>query len=216
LLGIDAVQETNAHYPMTNAASPEGRCKTKRCAPPAPPYFARPMLREDDFQYALENTRVIRQPAQAIQTFGTTSFRFMLVTELMDQIDRVRVRDGRIHAERPSIIAPQHYAKLMLDGFGDNARGYAEWLETHGSDLRVLRYGFQFRKTDISEEIVHAPKEDVIGRLGDMLDKADEPMSTIIEGVEDGWEVCLMKFTIDLIQRSAGENLGEWKRRGLL
>ncbi|MGH8046144.1 MAG: hypothetical protein ACREKL_02765 [Chthoniobacterales bacterium] len=174
------------------------------------------MFREDDFHYALENTRVIRQPAQAIQTFGTTSFRFMLVTELMDQIDRVRVRDGRIHAERPSIIAPQHYAKLMLDGFGDNARGFAEWLEQHGGDLRVLRYGFQFRKTDISEEIVHAPKEDVIGRLGDQLDKADEPMSTIIEGVEDGWEVCLMKFTIDLIQRSAGENLGEWKRRGLL
>jgi hypothetical protein len=174
------------------------------------------MLREDDFQYALENTRVIRPPAQAIQTFGTTSFRFMLVTELMDQVDRVRVRDGRIHAERPSIIAPQHYAKLMLDGFGENARGFADWLETHGNDLRVLRYGFQFRKTDISEEIVHAPKDDVIGRLGELLDNRDEPMSTIIEGVEEGWEVCLLKFTIDLIQRSAGENVGEWKRRGLL
>lgn len=174
------------------------------------------MFREDDFQYALENTRVIRPPAQAIQTFGTTSFRFMLVTELMDHVDRVRVRDGRINAERPSIIAPQHYAKLMLDGFGENAQGFAEWLQAHGGDLRVLRYGFQFRKTDISEEIVHAPKEDVIGRLGERLDKGDEPMSTIIEGVEEGWEVCLLKFTIDLIQRSAGENLGEWKRRGLL
>lgn len=174
------------------------------------------MFREDDFQYALENTRVIRPPAQAIQTFGTTSFRFMLVTELMDQIDRVRVRDGKIHAERPSIISPQHYSKLMLDGFGDDARGFADWLETHGRDMRFLRYGFQFRKTDISEEIVHAPKEDVIGRLGEMLDNSDEPMSTIIEGVEDAWEVCLLKFTVDLIQRSAGENVGEWKRRGLL
>jgi len=25
-----------------------------------------------------------------------------------------------------------------------------------------------------------------------------------------------MKFTMDLIQRSAGSNLAEWKRRGLL
>jgi hypothetical protein len=174
------------------------------------------MYREDDFQYALENTRVVRPPTQVIQTFGTTSFRFLLVTELMDQIDRVRVRDGRVHAERPAIVAPQHYSKLLLDGFGEEARGFADWIEQSGRDLRFLRYGFQFRKTDISEEIVHAPKEDVIGRLGEMLDNQDEPMSTIIEGVDDAWEVCLMKFTVDLVQRSAGENVQEWKRRGLL
>jgi len=174
------------------------------------------MFREDDFQYALENTRVIRPPAQAIQTFGTTSFRFMLVTELMDQIDRVRVRDGRIHAERPAIVTPANYSKLMLEGFGEEARGFADWLEGQGRDLRFLRYGFQFRKTDISEEIVHSPKADVIGRLGELLDERDEPMSTIIEGVDDAWEVCLMKFTVELVQRSAGENVQEWKRRGLL
>jgi hypothetical protein len=178
--------------------------------------FPASMFREDDFQYALENTRVIRPPVQAIQTFGTTSFRFMLVTELMDQVDRVRVRDGRIHAERPSIVTPQNYSKLLLDGFGEEARGFADFLESHGRDLKFLRYGFQFRKTDISEEIVHAPKADVIGRIGEMLDARDEPMSTIIEGVDDAWEVCLMKFTVELIQRSAGENVLEWKRRGLI
>lgn len=174
------------------------------------------MFREDDFQYALENTRVIRPPQQAIQTFGTTSFRFLLVTELMDQIDRVRIRDGRIHAERPAIVTPQNYSKLLLEGFGEEARGFADWLENQGRELKFLRYGFQFRKTDISEEIVHSPKADVIGRLGELLDSRDEPMSTIIEGVDDAWEVCVMKFTVELIQRSAGENVGEWKRRGLL
>ncbi len=90
------------------------------------PILQRFMIREDDFQYALEHTRVIRPPVQAIQTFGTTSFRFMLVTELMDQVNRVRVRDGRIHAERPAIVTPQHYSKMMLEGFGDEARGFAD------------------------------------------------------------------------------------------
>lgn len=174
------------------------------------------MIREDDFNYAVENTRVVRPPRQVIQTFGTTSFRFMLVTELMDHVNRVRVRDGRIHAERPTIVAPQHFSKLMLEGFGEGAREFADFLEQHGRDLKFLRYGFQFRKTDISEEIVYSPKEDVIGRLGEMLDAADEPMSTIIEGVDDAWEVCLLKFTFDLVQRSSGENVAEWKRRGLL
>mgnify|MGYP001034328390 CR=1 FL=1 len=174
------------------------------------------MFSEDDFQYALENTRVIRPPQRLIETFGTTSFRFFLVSELMDHVDRVRVRDGRIHAERPTIVSPHHYSKLLLEGFGEEARGFADWLETRGRELKFLRYGFQFRKTDISEEIVHEPKEQVIGRLGELMDGRDEPMATLIEGVDDAWEVCLLKFTVDLIQRSAGENIEEWRRRGLL
>lgn len=174
------------------------------------------MIREDDFNYAVENTRVVRPPRQSIETFGTTSFRFMLVSELMDQVDRVRVRDGRIHAERPSIVSPHHYSKLLLEGFGEDAREFADLLEQHGRELKFLRYGFQFRKTDISEEIVHSPMADVVGRIGEMLDTADDPMATIIEGVDDAWEVCLLKFTFDLVRRSSGENIEDWKRRGLL
>ena len=41
-------------------------------------------------------------------------------------------------------------------------------------------------------------------------------MDALIEGIDDAWEVCLMKFTMDLIQRSAGGNMAEWKRRGLI
>ena len=38
----------------------------------------------------------------------------------------------------------------------------------------------------------------------------------IIQGVDDAWEVCLLKFTVDLIQQSAGPNLGDFKKRGLI
>jgi hypothetical protein len=34
--------------------------------------------------------------------------------------------------------------------------------------------------------------------------------------VDDAWEVCLLKFTIEMIERSAGENIGDFKRRGLI
>ena len=56
------------------------------------------MWSEDDVQYAAENTRVILAPERQIATFGATSFRFYLISELMDQVNEVRVRDGRIHA----------------------------------------------------------------------------------------------------------------------
>ena len=77
------------------------------------------MLSEDSFYYAIENTQVILAPQQRIATFGSTSFHFHLVTEMMDRVD-------------------------------------------------------------------------------------------------EGWEVCLLKFTVDLINQSAGGNMGDFRKRGLI
>jgi hypothetical protein len=173
------------------------------------------MIKADDFNYAMENTRVLVAPSNAIETYGQTSFRFRLVTEPMDEVGTVRLRQGMIHAERPRILAPQYVSKLILEGFGERARDFAGWMEEQ-KDLHFLRYGFSLRKTDYSESILRESKDDLIDRLTQQLRSDDDPMDTLIEGVDEGWEVCLMKFTMDLIQRSAGGNLAEWKRRGLL
>ncbi len=42
------------------------------------------MHSEFDFQYAMENTKVLHEPDRRIDTFGTTQFEFQLVSELMD------------------------------------------------------------------------------------------------------------------------------------
>jgi len=173
------------------------------------------MIKADDFNYAMENTRVVVPPSNAIETYGQTSFRFRLVTEPMDEVGTVRLRQGMIHAERPRILAPHYISKLILDGFGEKARDFAGWMEEQ-KDLHFLRYGFSLRKTDYSENILRESKEDIIDRLKQQLRRDDDPMDTLIEGVDEGWEVCLMKFTMDLIQRSAEGNVAEWKRRGLL
>lgn len=174
------------------------------------------MIQEHDFHYAMENTRVVVPPQGVIETFGTTSFRFLLVSELMDEANAVRIRGGRIEAERPRIMSPHHFSKLLLDGFGDSAREYADWVEQNGQAFKILRYGFEFRKTDFEQNIVHDSMETVIGRLTDELQAKNDPSSTLIAGVDEGWEVCLLKFSMDMIQRSAGENVGEWKKRGLI
>ncbi len=172
------------------------------------------MLNDDSFQYAIENTQVILAPQRRIDTFGVTSFRFYLVTELMDRVDEVRVRDGRIHAERPQIIAPGHYRRTLLEGFGERAQEFVEWLYEHARNLAILRYGFQFRKTDVTESVLHDPLERVVERLRQRVDRTEDPLSAIIQGVDEGWEICLLKFATDMIQDSAGENLGDFRRRG--
>ena len=174
------------------------------------------MFSPDDFQYAIENTRVVVQPEQRIETFGTTSFHFVMVSELLDQVNQVRIRDGHINAERPRIISPQHYSRLLLDGFGEDAREFAGWIENNNQFVKILRYGFQLKKTDFSEHILHEPMESVVAKIEQEFKEKSDPMSVLIEGVDDAWEVCLLKFTVDLINRSAGENVAEWKRRGLI
>src|SRR3954467_13066491 len=132
-------------------------------------------MTEDDFQYAIENTRVILAPDQQIATFGSTSFRFYLISELMDQVNEIRVRDGRIHAERPQILTPEHYCRLLLEGFGDKAAKYVDQLREHARSMAVLRYGFQFRKTDLNEQTLSDSIDTVINRTRRQVENKNEP-----------------------------------------
>jgi hypothetical protein len=173
-------------------------------------------VRRDDFDYAIENTQVIVAPEGRIETFGSTSFTFYLISELMDRVDHIRVRNGRIHAERPQILTPDHFRHLLLEGFGDKARRYVDQLQEHIRNIAVLRYGFQFRKTDVTEETVRDSMDSVVTRTKRRVESANEPLSAVIQGVDDAWEICLLKFTIDMIERSSGGNIGDLRRRGML
>lgn len=173
-------------------------------------------MRQDDFDYAIENTQVILAPERQIATFGSTSFNFYLISELMDRVDQVRVRNGKIHAERPQILTPEHYCRLLLEGFGEKAQRYVDQLREHARNVAVLRYGFQFRKTDVTERTLRDSIDAVINRTKRQVESENESLSAVIQGVDDAWEVCLLKFTIDLIERSSGGNLGDFRKRGLL
>jgi len=174
------------------------------------------LITKDDFDYAIENTHVIVAPEQQIATFGHTSFKFYLISELMDRVDQVRVRNGKIHAERPQILTPEHYSRLLLEGFGEKAQRYVDQLRERLHNIAVLRYGFQFRKTDVTEETLRDSVDAVINRTRRLVENENQPLSAVIQGVDDAWEVCLLKFTIDMIERSSGGNLGDFRKRGLL
>ena len=170
----------------------------------------------DSFHYALENTRTHLEPSGLIETFGSTVFDFTLVSELMDEVDRVRLRRGTMLAERPRLVTPEHYAKIMLDGFGEKAREFADWLEEHENDLKFLRYGFQFTKSNLREDVVSGRLDGVIADAVRRARDTGDSRQAVIEGVDDAWEVSLLKLAFDTARRSAGENVGEWKKRGLL
>ena len=174
------------------------------------------MPNEDTVQYAIENTRVLHAPERRIATFGNTSFRFFLVTELMDTVNQVRVRDGRLHAERPTIITPGQIHQMLVEGFGERAEEFGRWLHENAPQLAVVKYGVQFRKSDMSDEVLHGTFDQVVARLRETVDRLEDPLSAIIAGVDEGWEICLLKFAADLIEESSGDNVRDFRKRGLL
>jgi hypothetical protein len=170
----------------------------------------------DSFFYALENTKTHLEPSGLIETFGSTAFDFVLVSELMDEVNRVRLRHGTLQAERPRIVTPEHYAKIMLEGFGEKAREFADWLEQHGDELKFLRYGFQFTKSNLREEIVSGNLDYVVAEAVRHARDEGETRRAVVESIDDAWEVSLLKLAVDTARRSAGGNVEEWKRRGLI
>ena len=174
------------------------------------------MLTPDDFNYALENTRVLLKPTKRLDTFGTSLFNYFLVTEEMDKVNLSRVREGHIHAERPQIITPQNIAGLFLEGFGDQGQRFAEQISAQTGRFAFLKYGFRVSKSDIRSYDVHESLENVAGKLKEELLLKNEPLTALLTGVDDGWEVCLLKFMIDMISASAPGNMGDFRERGML
>jgi len=43
-----------------------------------------------------------------------------------------------------------------------------------------------------------------------------EKPDRVANGADDAWEVGLVKFTIDMIERSSGGNLRDFRKRGLM
>lgn len=174
----------------------------------------------DDIQYAMETTRVLHEPDRRIDTFGDTRFEFQLISELMDSVGQVRIRTGEVEAMRPRILRPEPYRDIELEGFDDTARAklaeLIEKLRAAGQSLAFLQYGFQFRRGLVREEIVHDPIDIVRGRLLEDLRRSGNPALAIIEGVDDAWEVSILKFSLEMIIRSSDINTFDFKRRGLL
>jgi len=175
------------------------------------------MYSDDDIQYALETTEVLMEPDRRIDTFGTTTFEFHLVSQLMDQVDKVRVRTGSVCAEKPTIVRPDPYDEFTHEGFGEQAAAFFEYLQRNFPQSgEMLKYGFHFRKDSVSEEIVSDGFENVRDRVMEDVRQSNNPLSAVIAGVDDAWEFCLLKFTIEMIEKSKGINIFDFKRRGLL
>lgn len=174
------------------------------------------MLNSDDFNYAMEQARVVLPPEKRLETFGNSFVNYYLVTEDMDKVNLSFVREGTIVAERPQIITPGNLSKLLLEGFGDQAEQYIDQVNQYAHKFAVLKYGFSVKKSDTRFYEVHEPLEQVVARVKEDVVGRKDPMATVLAGVDAGWEVSLLKFMLDMILASGEGNIRDLRERGLL
>jgi len=166
---------------------------------------------------AVARTEIIRAPKQNLYSFGTTNIYYYLVTEPVyakatDAPETV-VREGRVIAQKPRIVTP--YYLTSLEGFGDNARKYFEYLiQNYGKNTPGLFY--TYRNEPKETNIVSNNLRSVIEKLQSEIEQRGDPMMALIKGIDEMWDVALIRFIFEMTTRSLGNNIAEFQQRGLL
>lgn len=168
-----------------------------------------------DFWYAVNNTRIVLKPRRHLETFGNTLLNYVLISETMDSVNQIRIREGRMQAAQPRIITPQAYSKTILEGFGEEAEQYVNWLREHEEHIHILRYGYTLRQESLSEHTVTDNLDSVIARIKSEVGSRRDPFSAVIKGVDTPWDVCLVKLFWQVIQESVAPNFREMAKQNL-
>ena len=173
---------------------------------------------DERIKYVIEHTEILRPPKQSLSTFGTTNIYYYLVTEpvyseLAKNVTDTAVREGRVIAERPRIVTPHYLSRL--EGFSSEARRYFDALtRTHGPNTPGLFYTYRNEPKELN--IVSDNLLTVIDKLNAELDKRGDPLTSIIKGQDELWDVSLMKFIYEITKSSLQNNLRQMGSRGLL
>jgi hypothetical protein len=175
-------------------------------------------INDERIREAVERTEVIRAPKQNLYTFGTTNIHYFLVTEpVYTEVTRdtseTVIREGKVIAERPRIVTP--YYLSSLEGFSDNARRYFDYLiKTYGRNTPGLFYSYRNEPKELN--IVSNNLPSVVDKLKADIDQRGDPLTALIKGVDELWDVALIKFAFEMTSRSLGDNISQLGARGLL
>jgi len=167
---------------------------------------------------ALEQTKVLRPPRQALATFGATIVRYYVVTEpsyaeLPGGGGDTVVREGTVHAQQPQVVTP--FYMLHLAGFSHEAqRFFQQELDQQGPHALGLLYAYHNEPQGMN--IGSGDLLSVAQRIGEDLDRRGEQLAAVVKGVDALWDVSLLKFIYEITQRSVAANAAELGARGLL
>ena len=173
---------------------------------------------EKDLIKAVQKTRVARKPLQHLATFGTTIINYYVITEpIYSDIDELKketvVRTGRVNSGKPEIVTPTY--ALNLKGFSSEAYKYLEFIsDKFGVNSPGVLY--QYKNEPGKINILNGSVEEVSNNIIKELNTKKDKLTAVIVGVDELWDVSLLKFIHDFTSESLVSNINEFNSRGLL
>jgi hypothetical protein len=168
------------------------------------------MEADERIQYAIEHTEVVRSPQQKLATFGSTNIYYYLITELTEWVNVIR--EGRVIAAKPKIVTPSYL--INLEGFSLQARRFIEIMGERYPHEPGIFYTYKNEPREMN--IASEPIEAIVEKISRRIESQRDPLTAIIKGVEELWDVSLLKFTYELTRSSVQSNVAELERHGLL
>ena len=166
------------------------------------------MQQDSKIQSAIANTQVLRPPRQKLATFGSTNVYYYMVTELMQEVNVVR--EGRVIAAKPKIVTPTYL--VNLEGFSGQAKRYIQMIAEQNPHEPGILYSYKNETGEMN--IVSQPLQEVVEKINQRIEDSNNPLSAIIKGVEEMWDVSLLKFTFELTSSSVYHNFSEFYGQG--
>ena len=173
---------------------------------------------DERIREAVEQTEILRSPKQSLYSFGVTSLNYYLVTEPVyaepsGKSQETVIREGKVIAEKPKIVTPYYLSRL--EGFSPDAKKYFEsLLQERGTNTAGLLYAYKNEPKELN--IVSDSLLQVVEKLNADIDRRGDPLTSIIKGKDELWDVSLLKFIYEVTRTSLPDNVRQLGSRGLL
>jgi hypothetical protein len=168
-----------------------------------------------DRWYAAQHVKVVALPRCQLETFGNTLVNYHMLSVLPDEPRKVRIREGRLEAHPPRVIAP-HVSEIETEGLGPEARQYLEWLRENEDKLRILQYGYQLKSDNYSEQVVTDSMRAVTDRVLEAVRESNDQFAAVVQGEDEPWDIALVELWRREVMRSAQKNIRELEADGKL
>ncbi|MFW5986228.1 MAG: hypothetical protein ACOCQH_02590 [Halanaerobiales bacterium] len=165
------------------------------------------MKSNERIKYALEETEILREPEKLISTSESTTLHYYILTEPVylevfeNEGPETRIREGEITWDKPKLLTPEYI--LKMEGFSKEAKKALQMVAKKHPDLAGLLYKMKYEKNYIRTRTVSKSMEQTLSVLKKKIGEENKSLTVVIKGVEELWDVSLMKYIQELILKSA-------------
>lgn len=179
------------------------------------------MHSEERIENAIQETEILRHPQKLIATNETSILHYYVLAEpaylevMENEGPETKIREGQVTWEKPRLFTPGYI--LGMENFSHEAQGAFRTLANRFPDLASLLYQMRYRKEYAKTTTISSSILDTCEKISAEIGEEEEIITAIIKGVDELWDVSLIKFIQEFIVQSAlHSQLPDYRRQGLV